>query len=265
MTQSSCSSRGLHHILCSFGHFPVYSLHESRDVIHEDPQLQREMDFCDLTQSFLQYNTLKQTTPLRPWQYGRDGLERLCHTPFKLHSPLAHAQTTGRLTLSNGSVRSRTKATAPCSPSFAFPSNLSISINISHTKGYFSCHFAGALKASHPRIDVGISAIGLSLVTFFGIKKKHRRACLLRPLSTLFHLLYVRTRRFLLSFLQVQRNLGVEAVTPHSCFALYSLDTFSKLALEVLPPIFSVPHSPKASPPHSAPPHHTAEGLEIFV
>ena len=33
-------------------------------------------------------------------------------------------------------------------------------------------HFAtsGALKASHQRINVGMSAIGLSLVTFFGIK-----------------------------------------------------------------------------------------------
>ena len=36
----------------------------------------------------MQYNTQKQAAPLRPWQDGHDGPERLRHTPSKLHSPL---------------------------------------------------------------------------------------------------------------------------------------------------------------------------------
>ena len=76
-----------------------------------------------------------------------------------------------------------------CSQIF-FPArylNLSISIRISQTSlsssisvisgvqstRYFLCHFAtsNALRASLQRINVGISAIGLSLVALFGIQK----------------------------------------------------------------------------------------------
>ena len=47
-----------------------------------------------------------------------------------------------------------------------------------------------ALIASHQRINVGVgmTAIGLSLVTFFGMKKNIVRAGLLRSSSTLLHL-----------------------------------------------------------------------------
>ena len=43
----------------------------------------------------------------------------------------------------------------------------------SQSTRYFCCHFAtsGLLNASHQRINDGISAIGLSLVTCFGIRK----------------------------------------------------------------------------------------------
>ena len=95
---------------------------------------------------------------------------------------------TGKLTSSKAFARSRIQATAPCSSAFAFLLHLSISIHTSHTvrravpfrpsvasqsTRYFCCHFAtsGTLNASHQRVNVGISAIGLSLVTFLGIKK----------------------------------------------------------------------------------------------
>ena len=41
-----------------------------------------------VTQRILQHNTKKQATPLGPWQFGRDGLVRLCRTSFELHTPL---------------------------------------------------------------------------------------------------------------------------------------------------------------------------------
>ena len=125
----------------------------------------------------------KQTTPLRPWQDGRDGLERLRHASFELHSPLwcskqphntrniflgklkcvAQAQTTRKLARSNAFARSSTKATAPRSSAFTLPLNLSISTNTSNTvrwappfrpsvasqsTRYFCCHFAPLLVLS---------------------------------------------------------------------------------------------------------------------
>ena len=118
---------------------------------------------------------------------------------------------------------------------FCCAKNLSMSTNISHTvcwappllpsvasqsTRYFICHFAtsGALKAFYQRINVGMSAIGLSLVTFFGIKKNIVRcACLLRPFSTLFHLLQEFHNCPSRSFCQVQWNLWMEAITSCSC------------------------------------------------
>ena len=94
--------------------------------------------------------------------------------------------------------------------------NLSISVNVSRavcwappflpsvasqSTRYFSCHFAtsGAFKASHHRIIFGMSAIGLSLVIFFGIKKTS--SCML--VAAIFHsaLPSPRTAKCLLSFL----------------------------------------------------------------
>ena len=91
---------------------------------------------------------------------------------------------------------------------------------------YFCCHFAtsGALRASHQRINVGISAIGLSLVTFFGIKKNivaqaccgHFPLCCTSPKKI--HNFSFR------SFCQVQRKPS----HPTPVFAVYILDAFSK-------------------------------------
>ena len=115
-----------------------------------------------------------------------------CTRPWCSKKPhktrIAHAQTTGRLTLSKAFAGSRTKATAPMLSflrlpikSFYFhqyfPHRLLgppfLPSVASHSTWYFNCHFAtfSALKAYHQRINVGTSAIGLSLVTFFGIKK----------------------------------------------------------------------------------------------
>ena len=98
----------------------------------KNPQLQRRVMCCNFTQRILQHNTWKQVTPLRPWQDGRDGPERLRHTSFELHSPLVleitakHPQDLPwetevcrpgpdhrKLTRSKAFARSRTKATAP--------------------------------------------------------------------------------------------------------------------------------------------------------
>ena len=100
----------------------------------------------------------------------------------------------------------------------------------SHSTWYFCRHVAtsGALKASHQRINVGISATSFSLVTFFGIKKKHRRTHLLRPFSTLLHIFQILRNRSPRFFGEIQWNLRVEAVASTPVFALYSFDTFSK-------------------------------------
>ena len=84
---------------------------------------------------------------------------------------VAQAHTTGKLTPSKAFAKSKTEAKAPSSSSFASPSNLSI--RISHTVCWAPpcLPSSGALTASHQRINVGMSAIGLSLMIFFGIKK----------------------------------------------------------------------------------------------
>ena len=87
---------------------------------------------------------------------------------------------------------------------------------------HFCCHFptSGALKASHQRINVGINAIGLSLVPFFGIKKNFvvQACCGHSPLCSIFT--GNSTISPFVSFFQVQRNFRVESVTSHSCFCL---------------------------------------------
>ena len=137
-----------------------------------------------------------------------------------------------------------------------FPIHSFHPIRISHTVCWAppclpSVASSGALTTSHQRINVGMSAIGLSLVTFFGIKKKYRRACLLRPFSTLLHLfqeLHCVSSCFLC---HIQEDFfGRRPSEPTPVFALYNLDTFPirpLLALAGLPPISSTPHFSKAS------------------
>ena len=63
----------------------------------------------------------------------------------------------------------------------------------------------------------------------FRNQEEHRRASLLRPFTTLFHLLQELDNFSSRFVCQVQRNCWVESVTSHSCFfALYNLDALSK-------------------------------------
>ena len=107
----------------------------------------------------------------------------------------------------------------PCLPSVAYP----------FTR-YFSCHSAtsGALTASHQRTNVGTSAIGLSLVTFFGIKKNIvvHACCGHFPLcSTFFQELHcVSSSRF---FCHIQGDVWAEAITTYSSFGLIQCRYFS--------------------------------------
>ena len=101
---------------------------------------------------------------------------------------------------------------------------------ISHTvcwasTRYFCCHFAtsGALRASNQRINVGMSEIGLSLVTFFGIKKHIAvHAC-----CGHFQKKKNSTTSPLVSFVTFRWTLGWKPSHPTPVFALYSFDTFS--------------------------------------
>ena len=120
---------------------------------------------------------------------------------------VAQAQTTGRLTRSEAFARSRTKATAPGSSASALPLNLSISINTSRT-------VYAELSSISPVGGVPLDAILLLPVRHFQCsqgfpptnqrwhernrsltrdslkhQEEHRRASLLRPFATLFHLL----------------------------------------------------------------------------
>ena len=85
---------------------------------------------------------------------------------------------------------------------------------------------SGALQASHQRINVGISAIGLSLVTFFGIKKNIDVQACCRSMST-FLPPSPRLPRFLLLFLSSSpRGLWSGS---HHILLLFSHCAISKL------------------------------------
>ena len=177
-----------------------------------------------------------------------------------------------------------TKATVPWSSSLAFSSNLFISITISHTvcwappllpsvashsTRYFCCHFAtsGALNASHHRINVGISAIGLSLMTFFGIRKNIvvHACCGYLPLCSTFSM--NSTIPLLVSFVKSKGTLGWKPSHSTPVFALYFLDAFSNYfhsASAALPPISSAPHSSTVYPACSAITHCIASVLTIL-
>ena len=58
-------------------------------------------------------------------------------------------------------------------------------------------------------------------------QEEHRRACLLRPSSTLLHLLQELHNFSSCFFCQVQGTLGWKPSHPTSVFALYTLETFS--------------------------------------
>ena len=100
----------------------------------------------------------------------------------------------------------------------------------SQSTRYLCCHFAtsGALRASHQRINVGMSAIGLSLVTFFGIKKNIvvHACCSHLPLYSTFS--KNSTIYLLVSFGKSKGTVGWNLSHPTPVFALYNLDAFSK-------------------------------------
>ena len=154
------------------------------------------------------------------------------------------------------------KSNCPLHSFLRLPSNPSISINISHivcwaspfrpsvapqSTRYFWCHFAtsGGSRASHQRINVGMNAIGLSLVTFFGIKKNIvvQACCGNFPLCSTFSW----TLRFLPSFLlsnpgelwSGSRHIPLLSL-PLTILTLFPIHT--RLALAALPLISSIPH-----------------------
>ena len=118
----------------------------------------------------------------------------------------------------------------------------------------FCCHFAtsGDLRASHQRINVDRSAIGLSLVTFFGLVRH------LPPCSTLLQELHNLSSRF---FCQVQKYDG-----SHHVLHLFLLCTFlmpfpSHLlsTSATLLTFSSTPHSSMVCLAYSAHPRHIAQ------
>ena len=172
------------------------------------------------------------------------------------------AHTTGRLTRSNAFARSSTRATAPKSSSPARCWNLSISNRISQTVRWappfrpsvasqsarcFLCHFAtsGALRASHQRIHVVINASGLSLVTFFGIKKNIvvQACCAISNFVPPFPRIPPLLPRGLLDGSHRTPLLSL----PCTISTIFSIHTL--LTLATLPPTFSSPLFSKACPP----------------
>ena len=128
------------------------------------------------------------------------------------------------------------------------------------------CHF-WCSQGFPPTINVGISGIGLSLVTFFGIKK-NIVAGLLRPLATLLHFLQEFHHFSPGFFCQVQRNFRVESVASHSCFCLVQSrcpcpDRLLSISA-TLPHIPPTPNSSMACSAYSVFPRHIANTLPIL-
>ena len=171
-------------------------------------QLQRWVDFHSLNSCILQHDAQLQATPFGSWHNARDGSQRLYRTSFKLHPPMvleitakhpqdlpweAEMHRPSPDHLEAGTLESLRKVEdqghgfliffscsvfEPLHLHQHFPTLLAELLRFDHPwrpnqTRYFCCHFAttGVLRASHQRINVGINAIGLSLVTFFGIKK----------------------------------------------------------------------------------------------
>ena len=100
--------------------------------------------------------------------------------------------------------------------------------NCSLSSSSHSIRYLCALIAFHQRINVGISAIGLSLVTFFGIEKNivvQARCGHLPPCSTFSK---NSTISLLVSFVKSRLNFGWQPSHPTPVFALYNLEAFSK-------------------------------------
>ena len=135
---------------------------------------------------------------------------------------------------------------------------------------FLCCHFAtsGALKPSHQRINVAISAIGLSLVTFFGIKKNIvvQACCGHFPLCSTFS---KKNPRFLLSF-PLSHPEGPWGGSHHTlllsspCTISIPFPIHTPLALAVLPKISSILRFSAAYPPNFVRPHHTVNALPIL-
>ena len=194
---------------------------------------------------------------------------------------LAQAHTTRRLTRSKAFARSRTKATSPKSSSHARYFNLSTFPKLSaeflhfahgeasHSIRYLCCHFAtsGALKASHQRTTVGMSAIGISLVTFFGIKNNIVVHACCGHFSTVFHFFKNSTTSSVVSLVKSKGTFGWKQSHPLLSLPC-TISTLSPvrilLALVGLPPISSIPHFSKSCPQCSARFRHIANALSIL-
>ena len=114
---------------------------------------------------------------------------------------------------------------------------------------------SGALKATRLRINVGKSAIGLSLVTLFGIRKN-----IVVQNSKIFPLV---------SFVKFKGTCGWNPshptpVLPCTISTLSPCHLFFFFNSAALPRISSVPHSSKVCPSRSALPHCAASVLPIL-
>ena len=188
----------------------------------------------------------------RPRQDGRDGRERLCRTSFKLHMPLVLKVTTQHpqyfpleaemrrpsqdqrkadslewLRQAQGQSRG-SLLFCFCLPikSFHFHKNFPHCALISSVTTIRDvpihailllplCHFWRS-QGFPPTSNVGISAIGLSLVTFFGIEKNIVVQACCCHFATLLHL-HWKLHDFSSCFsCQIQGNFRVESVASHT-------------------------------------------------
>ena len=139
----------------------------------------------------------------------------------------------------------------------------------SQSTRYFCCHFStsGALRASHQRINVGICAIGLSHVTFFGIRKNIvvQTCCGHLPHCSTFS--KNSTISPLISFGKSRGSLGWNPSHPTLSLLCTFLLPFPSRLLSTsaaLPHISSTPHSSRVCLSCSVPPHHIASVLTIL-
>ena len=225
---------------------------ECRDVVHKDPQLQREIFFCNSFSASC--NTIRRSKQLHfdpgnvavvVWS-GSATHPSNCTRLWCSKQPrstrniflgelrcVAQAHTTGRVTRSKAFARSNTKATAPKSSFPARYLNLSISTGIPKTvRG--APPFLPSVASPHsfpPPYQRRHERSRSLTCNILRAQEKHRRTSLLRPFSTLFHLLQQLHHFYSCFFCQVQGDFWVEAIAPISCFSLIQSRRLLQIAL----------------------------------